>query len=177
MDRLQKQDIRTLDALLDEDMTVDALARRFDVSRMTAARYLLRLERMGIVTQRVCRQKRGRPVRVFSLTPSWRYWILQLNEASCNSASVRPSGRTARAHTQPYAHGMEPWENLADCLGRMRMISPLFRGKEETKAVAVILRAHGEDCPLPKGEVDMIRRADGVSLSDICKELNRKILE
>ena len=176
MVEVREKDRRTLEILLERDLTREELAHRLGVSRMTVGRYLERLEKTGILAHKLWKCGRGRPVRVYGIEPSWRYWILRMSLESCDSASVRPCGRPAREHTQPYAHGMEPWENLADCLGRMRMVAPLLRGIEAERGIAVVLPERGGDCPLPTGEIDLIGRENDSDAPQICRALNHRIL-
>ena len=162
--------------LLDVPCSRGELATRLGVSQMTAGRTVNRLLQMGMVTERIEKRERGRPRRVVSLSAKWQYWIVSVDGASCEATCVRANGEILYRIEAPLEVGMEPWDSLANFLGRLRMTYRLIRGLAEPRAMALILHKEAVGMSSVGDEFDLVIEEDYVEIRDVCERLNRIML-
>ncbi len=173
----EKRAWQALEMLFDRAYSRKELAERLGVSQMTAGRHADRLLNIGIVSERIQTKGRGRPERILFAEPRWQYWIIWWDGVDCEAVCVRGNGEVLHRIAEPCEGGMEPWDQIADFLGRLRMTRHLLRRLEEPRAIALILNGNTIDMILPKGEIDLVIKEENREIGDVCRKLTQRILQ
>ncbi|MBR2352889.1 MAG: hypothetical protein IKA76_00105 [Clostridia bacterium] len=177
MKAVDEKELRAVELLMSGECDRGQLALSLSVSRMTAGRIADRLLESGMVMERETRKGRGRPSKLLCLTTAWRYWILRLDKGRCEALWVRPNGEILFRITQPYDVGVGIGDPFAELYSRLLFASSFSRETEQPQAIALLVGDTAGQISLSSEQIDLILSDKGESTEEICRLLNRTILQ